>query len=178
MERYLNRELTEDESDWFEAYLLDRPRFVSGAVTVEKHLQNIASHDARIRHHRIPLIAGISAIASLSLFWFYFPATTEPMIYSPPVFLLDNSRNEKEGTWRQIAVGQSDEGKCILTIPTSQNQVTVSDGTRTAEIAQEITSDGFRTVFIDASCESVTVSMKDSNGNHVKFPRIKKRAAQ
>lgn len=51
MERYLNRELTEDESDWFEAYLLDRP-VLRSALTIDDFFQKSAPEEFKAHSKR------------------------------------------------------------------------------------------------------------------------------
>lgn len=63
MERYLNRELTEDESDWFEAYLLDRPR-LAGEIEADRCSEDVAGNLPGIsNHHR----RGMAKVAGLAL---------------------------------------------------------------------------------------------------------------
>ncbi len=92
MERYLNRELDEAESDWFEAYLLDRPGLVD---QVKSETKISAATNERVVHDRrntwLPL--AMSAVAVLALSGAYFKFTAqEPSWDVPEVLRIEGVR--------------------------------------------------------------------------------------
>lgn len=92
MERYLNRELTEDESDWFEAYLLDRPSLLPHLMS--DRLLAEAGRKSFKGNWRKTALAATAAIAMICISAFLMTGSYRSSIEIPEEILVDFTRGD------------------------------------------------------------------------------------
>jgi hypothetical protein len=91
MERYLNRELSESESDWFEAYLLERPELL-GELRADNLARRLPWPIVKSTARRWYL-AGVGAAAALAMALVLPAWRGDPDWSSPEVVRVEQFRN-------------------------------------------------------------------------------------
>lgn len=127
MERYLARELTVAEADWFEAYVLAHPHLAE-ELEADEALRQMAAKPEIAQSKSAPtkrvqrpwLIPGAAAAAAV-LAWVFFGVLhmqVDPAAgVQPAIYTLDAERGGSEVHWNLATAGGADTPLILLQIP-------------------------------------------------------------
>lgn len=167
MERYLNRELTEDESDWFEAYLLDRPTLAKQMAAEDQ----LRKSTPLIKAGRSKVLAKLITAAMVPIvltagFYFSVNRRSNELIIVPDVVLLDSLRGLTEVNSGVI----SSEWVLVSAIaPSGAKTATIKVGD--VEKIITLNSDAIDVVIRSEDLSKLEIIMVDATGQSLTIPR-------
>lgn len=192
LNRYLDRKLEDDEAEWFEMYVLDRPELIAaieadndlrdgmtavGSAKADSKVTPIGRASARPTRRAVPLLAwAASAVAGVGLGWilaqqFTAGTTAAPeIVASPTRIVFDTLRGVEDAP--QVYPGLPDSEWVLVEVglpADAEDVVLLRDGF--AEIPLTVSREGFASALLSrtiARNARFYIKFRSANKSHLR----------